>query len=155
MLFPDVAPRPATNKSRPHACGLRRFQVVVEPVAHVNYLVGFASGCPYDRTEKRGVWFRRAPIIRRGDHVGRQIELAQDIPGTRGLVTRHPNPYANFAQCGHRGPGVRIQVVLIKRFRLAGFRASHALIGEAEARTEYLERISVIHSLGDHSTEYR
>jgi hypothetical protein len=155
MAFQDVAPRAAPDERRPHAGGLRRLKVVIQPVTHVDDLFRRARGRVQQGAEERRTRLAGLPVIRRGDHVRRQVQAPQDAPGPGRLVPGHPDPHAHGAQLLHGQPRVRVQVAFPEILGLPRFRAPRPFLVQAETGPEEIKHFPVIPALRDNRAEYR
>jgi hypothetical protein len=155
VAFQDVAPRAAPDERRPHAGGLRRLQVVVQPVTHVDDLPRRAGRFAQQCAEERRARLARLPVIGRGDQVGRQPQVPQDASGPRRLVPGHPNPHAHGPQFLHGRPRVRVKVAFPEILRLPRLRAPRPFLVQIESGPEELEHFPVIPALRDNSAECR
>src|SRR5215469_1158472 len=154
MILPDVAPRPTSNKSSAHPGRFRRFQIVVYSVPYVDDLVWRAWRCVGQCSEERQIWFTHAPVIGSCDHVGWQVQFPKDISSSGSLVPGHADPQAHFAELGHRGPNVWVQVTLAERLRLTSLCSPHTFFFKSETGPEVLKCLSVVPPQRDYSTEY-
>jgi hypothetical protein len=154
VLFQDVTPRAAPDERRPHACGPGRLQVVVQPVTYVDDLPSRARGCIQQCAEKRRVRLACLPVIGRGNHVCRQVQLPQDFSCARCLVSGHPNPDAHSAQFLHGRARVRVQVAFPETLWISCFRAPCPFLVKTETRSKELECLPVILALRDNRAKY-
>src|SRR6266704_444813 len=139
MIFPDVAPWPATDEDSPHARQPGGLQVVVEAVPDIGDLAGAAWRGIDDRLKEPRIGLAHAQVVRRSDHVSWQFELAENVTSPRRLITHDAHPDPHVAQRIQARARVRVQVIFAERLRLPGFGAPLTLTIEIESGLKMLE----------------
>jgi len=153
VILPDHRPRAALDQRRPQP-GLRGgHDVVIQPVTHIQDPARPAWGRLDHLLEEARIGLGDAPVIRGGDHVGGQPEIAQKAARAGRLIPRNTDPQARIPEPSQRRPGIWIEIVLAEPF-------GPALIGpllpglvQVEPRLEDLEGLPVILAARDHRAE--